>query len=149
MRRRSPLSAYRRLPEKARMVLTALAGVAIGFVTYEIVYALVPFEPRATTSWFLAFVIGIVRQHALHRWLTFRPHPPYWPSLGRAFVLDLAVLLISTALNWALTEQWGVDHRVAWLACLLTSAVLGLALLKRFVFALPRRPGRPGPTMTP
>jgi putative flippase GtrA len=50
-----------------RMLLVAGVGVVLGFVTYEIVYVLNPFSPKATVSWTIAFVIGIARQHALHR----------------------------------------------------------------------------------
>jgi hypothetical protein len=52
--------------------------------TYEIIYWFNPFEPRATTSWAVSFLIGVTRQHGLHRMLTFTHQSPYWPSLGRA-----------------------------------------------------------------
>lgn len=128
--------AYQRMPEKARMVVTALIGALIGLLTYEIIYALNPLTPRAPTSWILAFAIGIARQHALHRYLTFTERTPYWPSLGRAYVMYSGSALVGTCLDYGLTQWLGVNHRLAWLICLLTTATISLVFLKRFVFGI-------------
>jgi putative flippase GtrA len=126
---------YRRMPETMRMVVTALVGALIGLVTYEIVYALNPFEPRATSSWLLAFAIGVSRQHSLHRWLTFDHESPYWRSLGRAYLMYSGTAVVGTALNWLLTEEFALNHRLAWLICLVNTALISLLFLRRFVFA--------------
>jgi putative flippase GtrA len=125
---------YQQMPEKLRLVTTAVIGALLGLVTYEIIYALNPFTPRAPTSWFLAFAIGIARQHALHRWLTFTYHTPYWRSLARAYVMYSGTAVIGTFLNYGLTQWLGVNHRLAWLICLLNTAMISLVFLKRFVF---------------
>jgi putative flippase GtrA len=111
------------MPEKARMLVTAVIGAIIGLITYEIIYALNPLQPRATTSWALAFGIGIARQHALHRWLTFTHDSPYSGSAAAG-----------TLPNWALTAGLGVNHRIAWVICLFTTAAISLIFLKRYVF---------------
>lgn len=129
------LARYHALPEKVRMVLTAILGALTGLVTYEIFYALDPFEPRATTAWTASFLVGIARQHGLHRLLTFTHPTPYWRSLRRAYVMYSGTLLWGTGLNWVLTEKLGVGHQVAWFCCLMSTATISLFLLKRFVFA--------------
>jgi putative flippase GtrA len=125
---------YQRMPEKLRMLVTAIIGAIIGLITYEIIYALNPLQPRATTSWALSFGIGIARQHALHRYLTFTHHSPYWPSLGRAYLMYSGSATVGTLLNWGLTVGLGVNHRIAWIICLFTTAGISLIFLKRYVF---------------
>lgn len=122
------------MPENARLVLTAILGALIGFITYELIYWVNPITPRASSSWFIAFVIGVARQHALHRWLTFLHNTPYWPSLGRAYVMYSGSLVASSALNWLLTEQLLLHHRLAWALCLLVTALISLIFLKKYVF---------------
>lgn len=131
---RQALGRYHALPEKVRMVLTAILGALTGLVTYEILYALNPFEPRATTAWTASFLLGIARQHWLHRVLTFTHHSPYWPSLGRAYVMYTGSLCWGIGLNWVLTQQLGVNHQLAWFCCLMSTAGISLIFLKRFVF---------------
>jgi putative flippase GtrA len=125
---------YQKMPEKVRMVTTAVIGALLGLITYEIIYALNPFTPRAPTSWALAFAIGIARQHALHRWLTFTYRTPYWRSLRRAYVMYSGSALVGTLLDWVLTQWLGVNHRVAWLICLMSTATISLVFLRRYVF---------------
>lgn len=62
---RRALALYHSLPEKLRMVLTAILGALTGLVTYEILYLLNPFEPRATIAWTVSFLLGVTRQHGL------------------------------------------------------------------------------------
>ena len=125
---------YRRFPEKIRIVFTALLGLVIGFITYEIVFFLNPITPKASTSWFISFIIGVARQHCLHRNLTFRHKTPYWKSLFRAYVMYAGSLIIGSGLNWLLTEILLIHHRIAWGCCLIVTALISLAFLKRFVF---------------
>jgi putative flippase GtrA len=76
------------LPELVRLILTALIGALIGLVTYEFIYWLMPLSPRATLSWGAAYLIGIARQHGLHRTLTYyHQNSPYWTSLARAYLM--------------------------------------------------------------
>ncbi len=136
----SPLRHYHRLPEPLRILGTAVLGAAIGYVTYIIVYALQPFEPRATISWLLAFIINVGRQHALHRVLTYgglHTRTEYWPSLRRAYVMYAGSALATTALNWLLSVRLGINHNLAWLACVSLTGLISLVFLRRFVFRLP------------
>jgi hypothetical protein len=129
------LARYRTLPQRVRIALTAVLGAGIGWVFYEIVYALNPLQPRATTSWLIAYAIGVTRQHGLHRWLSFDATTPYWPSLRRAYAMYAGTAAAGGALNALLTGMLGLHHRLAWLLCLLTTALISLVFLKRYVFA--------------
>ena len=130
----SCLRRYRAMPELLRIVATACIGAMIGYVTYLLVYLLNPIEPRATTSWLLAFLINVSRQHALHRWLTFDEPGRYWPSLGCAYVMYSGTAVATTSLNWFLVVRHHLNHNLAWLACMGLTALISLAFLKRFVF---------------
>jgi len=127
---------YRAFPEPVRIVSTAFIGAALGYATYQIIYALNPLQERATTSWLLAFILNIARQHALHRSLTFEHSGPYWPSLGRAYVMYSGSAAATTALNWRLTTIGGLNHNAAWAICMGLTATISLAFLKRFVFRI-------------
>jgi hypothetical protein len=132
------LRRYRAMPEPLRLVATALIGAAIGFVTYSLIYALNPLQSRSASSWFIAFLINIARQHALHRNLTFRYSGPYWPSLGRAYVMYSGAAAATTAINWYLTTIQGLNHYVTWVICMGLTAAISLLFLKRFVFGVVR-----------
>ena len=121
-------------PETTRMLCIAGIGVILGFITYEIVYYLNPFSPKATVSWTIAFLIGVARQHALHRHFTFLHKTSYFKSLYRAYVVDIGALAFSTGLNWFLIEICHMHHRIVWGICLLTSALISLVFLKKYIF---------------
>ncbi len=116
------------------MLATALIGAAIGLLTYEVIYFLNPVQPRATISWALSITVNIARQHAMHRWLTFTHPTRYWPSLGRAYVMYSGSAVVTILLNLGLTAGLGLNHRVVWLLCTLTTAGISLIFLRRFVF---------------
>jgi len=128
------LLKFRSLPELVRMMCIAIVGVGIGFVTYELIYYLNPIKPKASSSWFMAFMIGIARQHGLHRWFTFADKSPYLKSLFRAYIMYSSALILSSGLNWVLTETLHFNHRIAWLICVGISGLISLIFLRTFVF---------------
>ena len=128
------LRLFKKLPENIRMVLVAILGALIGLITYEIIYFINPFEPRASSSWFAAAVVNIARQHSLHRWLTFTYKSNYWRSLRRAYIMYSTSLLVGVVLNWFLVERLHVNHRLAWAICLIITASISFFFLKRYVF---------------
>ena len=138
MQGQSALKAFRSLPEPARITATAILGSLIGLITYEIIYFLNPLEARAPSSWLLAFMIDVPRQHFLHRWLTFDDVSAYWPSLGKAFVLYATIAAGTTGLDWWLVVDSGLHHRWGWLVCTLATGAVNLFVLKRFVYRAPR-----------
>ncbi|QXP61156.1 GtrA family protein [Olleya sp. HaHaR_3_96] len=117
-----------------RILIVAIIGAAFSFFTYEIIFYLNPFSPRATISWSVAFVIGVARQHALHRYFSFQDKRAYFISLYRAYVVDFSGLVFSAALSWFLSQILQFNYRLTWLCCLLSTAVISLVFLKRFVF---------------
>ncbi|WP_422107375.1 GtrA family protein [Winogradskyella sp.] len=120
------------------MLIIALLGVVLGFITYELIYYLNPLSPRATLSWTLAFLIGIWRQHALHRRFTFLNQSPYFESLIKAYIADIGVLVMSTLLNWWLSEILGLSHRLVWFICLIVASMASFVCLKGYVFKVKR-----------
>lgn len=128
------LITYRKYPENIRLVLTAILGASFGYITYEIIYSINPIIPKASSSWCIAFIIDVLRQHTLHRWLTFSHKTPYWKSLGRAYLMYSGALLITSGLNWLLTEVVLLNHRIAWGCCLILKALISLIFLKNYVF---------------
>lgn len=124
-----------RQSQNFRMGLVAMGGALIGYLTYELLYFLNPFQPRATISWTFAFIIGVARQHQLHRVITFKSEVPYRRSLVRAYVMYSGAGISGTMLNYFLTSHISMHHRQAWLACLILTSTISLVLLKRYVFA--------------
>jgi len=116
------------------MVIVAILGVMTGYVTYELIYYLNPLEPRSSSSWFMSYAVGIARQHALHRWLTFAHKTPYWRSLFKAYIMYSGSLILSSGLNWFLVESLDIHHRLAWLCCGLITGLVSYFFLKKFVF---------------
>jgi len=124
-----------RLPELARMGFTALLGVLLGWLTYELLYCLNPLAGcRATSSWGLGWTISVWRQHALHRWLTFSSRAPYGKSLRQAYLFYAASGALGGLTNLQLTAGMGVHHRIAWLICLGITGLVSVLFLKRLVF---------------
>ena len=128
------LQRFRLLPEKTRLLAVALLGALIGLVTYQLIYWVNPFEPRAPTSWLASFLIGVPRQFTLHRSLTFRSQVPYAPRLARAYALYAFIAVVTTSLNWLLVVRHSVPHHLAWLACISTTGLINLFALKPLVF---------------
>lgn len=121
--------------EVLRVGIVAAIGTIASYVTYEVVFFFNDIEPRATTSWTISFVIGVFRQHHLHRYLSFpKTTARYEVTLKRGWFASFLVLVVSVALNYYLTEILSMHHRVAWGACLLSAAGFEYGLLKYFVF---------------
>jgi putative flippase GtrA len=121
------------------MVINAIFGAFIGFLTYEFIYVFNPFQPRATSSWFIASVTGIARQHGIHRWLTFSSSSNYWISLRRAYVMYSGSIVLGLSLNWLLVEIIHLEHTLAWLCGLIVSSIISLIFLKKYVFQTPQK----------
>lgn len=119
-----------------RMIFVAVFGAGIGYLTYELIYFLIHLEPRATISWGLAYFIGVLRQHYLHKKLTFKLETAPQGSLIRAYIMYSMSAAIGTVSNYILVETLSVHHRLAWAFCLMITASLSMVLLKRWVFKM-------------
>ena len=123
------------IPEKIRMVIVAIVGSCVGWLTYELIYYVNPFSAfRASSSWLIEFLIGVARQHAFHRWFTFTHHVSYWKSLGRAYMFYSVSAGVGAGIDFVLTEHLHVNHRLAWGICLIVTALISLFALKKIVF---------------
>jgi putative flippase GtrA len=128
---------FYKISETFRMGLIAIAGTAIGWATYELLYLMNPLtEFRATSTWLVEFAIGVLRQHALHRYLTFRAKTPYWKTLARAYVFYILCAIMGAAFNYVLTEMAGCNYRLAWFLCALLVALMSFLFLKKRVFLM-------------
>jgi hypothetical protein len=117
------------------MAATAVFGASVGWVTYEAIYYVNPMTTyKSTVSWLVGFIVGVVRQHGLHRWMTFPYGTPYWNSLGKAYLLYSTSALVGSVTIFHLTENLGMHHRTAWLICLGITALTSILCLRRFVF---------------
>lgn len=125
---------FYKLSETLRMLVIATIGMILSLITYEIIYEFNPFSPKATISWIIAFIIGIARQHALHRHFTFSHKTSYFKSLYRAYIVDIGSLVFSTGLNWFLSEILQFNHRLVWACCLVSTALISLVFLKKYIF---------------
>lgn len=124
-----------RRPELVRVAIVAGIGTVLAWLTYEIVYALNKIEPRATTSWVLAFIMAIFRQHHLHRNLSFPNNQnSYLVSLSREILSSVWILCASAGLNYGIVSALGLHHRAGWVICLIAVAALEYALMKFYVF---------------
>lgn len=129
------VSWIRRQDEILRIGIVAAIGTVASYLTYEAVFFVNRIEPRATTSWTLSFAIGVFRQHHLHRYLSFpKTTARYEVTLQREWLASLIVLIGSVGLNFYLTQTLSLQHRIAWVACVVSAAGLEYGLLKFFVF---------------
>lgn len=121
--------------EIVRVGIAAAIGTLLAWLTYELVFFLNPLEPRGTTSWAVAFLIGIFRQHHIHRVLSFpNSRLRYSGSLSREAVASFVILFVVAGLNFLLTQRHGFHHRLAWGLCLISVAALEYGLMKFFIF---------------
>jgi hypothetical protein len=129
--------SFFKIPETIRMGLIAIAGTAIGWVTYEVLYMINPLQQfRATSTWIVEFALGVLRQHALHRHFTFRAATSYWKTLARAYVFYILCAIFGSGLNYALTDIAGWNYRLVWIICAIFVATMSLLFLKKSVFLI-------------
>ena len=129
----------RKKSELERVAIAAAIGTILAWLTYELIFYFNPLEPRATSSWTIAFVVGVFRQHHLHRTLSFpNSRRSYSGSLWREGAAALVILIVSASLNYWLTQHIFLHHRVAWASCLVSVAALEYGLMKFFVFFDPK-----------
>jgi putative flippase GtrA len=127
-----------------RVAMVALIGLPLSWVTYEIIFFFNPLDHKATSSWFLSYLIGIFRQHHLHRCFSFPDTGlAYNASLLRDATSSVTLLILGSVLNWILVEAFALNHRLAWLVCTATIAAATVILLKKFVFKSNRDPADP------
>jgi putative flippase GtrA len=122
----------------ARFGLSGLLGIVVGLLLYEFTYAIsAPVRYRATFSYVVSYLVGIVVQHALHRQITFGKGTPYLRSLRRTFVVYPIVLLVGSAANLFFVRAAGLHHRLAFWLTVVVSGLLSFVGLRFFAFNAP------------
>ena len=121
--------------EVERVASVALFGTLVSWLTYELIFLINPIEPRATTSWFLTYLTAVVRQHHLHRIISFPgPKANYAATFRRQVVVNGTLLCLGGGLNYVLVEIADMHHRLAWLICMALVATSNYLSMKFFVF---------------
>jgi len=84
----------------------------------------------ATASWLSAYLLSIVWQHSLHRYLVFGATGNYWKTLMWTYVSYTLSLVLSSVLNYVLADQLSLNHRIAFVLTLLLTGILNFFTLK-------------------
>ena len=130
------LKSWKRIPEHYRYVIVGGGGVLLGWVIYNLIFWLNPLEQnRATTSWFVAYFLAIIRQHALHYHLTFSSsEKTYFESLTGAFGAYGIGWIITTVANGIIMTRFTSNHNIAFFATLCIGVLLNYSLLRKLAF---------------
>jgi putative flippase GtrA len=124
------------LPEKVRYVIIGgFSSLIIGWFVYNIIYYLNPIPPRATSSWFIAYLFAVWQQHGMHWKFTFENRSlPYFQSLRNAYGAYSIGLIFSTVVNYFLTESEGINIQIAWLISSISGVAFNFVLLRKMAF---------------
>jgi putative flippase GtrA len=118
-----------------RFILSGVLGILAGFGLYGLAYELNPMTRyRATSSYIASYLVGIVVQHALHRWITFGTEVPYMRSLRRTFIVYPVVLVITSGINLAIVRGLQWHHLTAFWITVGFSGLLSFVGLRAFAF---------------
>ena len=130
------LEKWREFPEGYRYLVVGGGGVILGWIIYNLIFWLNPFEQnRATTSWAVSYFLAIIRQHALHYHLTFSSSKStYFESLIGAFGAYGIGWIITTMANGIIMSRFTSDHQIAFFATLCIGFTFNYFLLKKFAF---------------
>tara|TARA_Y100000588_G_scaffold355897_1_gene411563 strand:- start:24 stop:425 length:402 start_codon:yes stop_codon:yes gene_type:complete len=124
------------VPQAYRFVIVGGIGTIIGWFIYNAIYIVNPMlEYRASISWSVSYVAGVIIQHGMHYSLTFRESESnYFDSLRGAYFSYSLVLLFSTVFNGIIVEIIEIGHQISWFLTTIISAVMSYFLLRRFSF---------------
>jgi putative flippase GtrA len=124
------------LPEQYRYIIVGSAGLFLGWIIYNVIFWLNPLqENRATTSWAVGYFLAIIRQHALHFFLTFsESNTSYLSSLIGAFGAYGIGWIITTIVNGIIMLKIQPNHQVAFFATAGIGFVFNYFLLKNLAF---------------
>ena len=75
-------------------------------------------------AWFVAFGIGTVEAHYVHRRFTFKSSTPYKESLFWMMLVYSIIAVVSSITIWMLVNMLDIDPNVAWV---INNCMFGLA----------------------
>ena len=118
-----------------RFVVVGVIGRLIGLAIYALIYSIVQIEPRAAISWFLSALVGIWKQHGLHRMFTFtESREPYLRSLGKGYLGYSVIIASGTLVHWFIVSTLGVYHYYSWFITQAFNLSFSFLVLRNFVF---------------
>tara|TARA_R110002050_G_scaffold281201_1_gene428491 strand:+ start:792 stop:1136 length:345 start_codon:yes stop_codon:yes gene_type:complete len=88
---------------------------------YEFILSQVRFDSESFSvsfAWTVSYLVSILWQHSLHRFLVFGTGGDYWGSLWVTYVAYTTSLLVSMGMTYALTEYAGLSSQLVWLITL-------------------------------
>lgn len=101
--------------EYMRFLGIATFNTAFFWIMYELLYWLDPFSIYpATFAWAIAYSIGAIEAHYVHRRFTFKSNTTYSESLYWALCVYGAIGVISTISEHFLVYLVDLNHRIAW-----------------------------------
>lgn len=123
-----------------RFVISGTIGTALFYLLYEFLYFLLQYakpllDYRASISWFVSYVLSILWQHALHRYLVFGTQNSYWKTLFWTYVSYTLSLVISPAIIYLLVDYMGMYYQLGWVISLCATGLFNWVTLK-FSFSL-------------
>lgn len=115
-----------------RYIIVGLAGNLIGLITYNILFFYFPLnEYKIISVWILAYLIGVIQQHHLHRKWTFNDEgKSYLKTLIGAYKAYSIGMIISTVVNYFLLSELEINLQVAWFISVGVSVVTNFLFLK-------------------
>lgn len=122
--------------ELTRFLISGVVGTAVGFVTYRLIWWLLPeFSYRTTAAWFINYNVAVARQHWLHCRFTFAAEKRgFWSTLPRAYMIYSIVLVVTTAFNAVLVGRFGFGPDLAWVCCYGLAMLINYPIVKRFIY---------------
>jgi len=104
--------------------ISGYIGTFFFFLAYEGLYRACSISNCASISWITAYILSIIWQHALHRYLVFGASGSYWWSLFGTYAAYTLSLIVSSALNFVLVTHLNVYHRYAFGLTLVITGIL-------------------------
>ncbi len=119
----------------SRFFVVGVIGNLIGLAIYAVIFSIVQYEPRAAISWFFSSIVGIWKQHGLHRIFTFTDsREDYFISLLKGYLSYSFMIVSGTSCHWFLVSILGVYHYYSWLITQVIHVAISFLILRRFVF---------------
>lgn len=97
----------------------------------------------ATLAWTGSYLLSILWQHALHRYLVFGAASPYLSSLVWTYISYTLSIVLSSGLSLVFVSYLGVHHRISFVLTLVITGVLNFHTLKN-AFEAPSAAVKPG-----
>jgi len=127
--------------EFARFVAVGPLGVGLGALQFELLWLVNPWtEYRASSTWLVSSLVGVLWVHALHCRFTFAAtaRGRWRATLGRAYLLYTSSVALGTLIMWGLVDEVGVRRTPAWFITTALTSLFNFVVLRRMLGAADR-----------